>query len=82
MPRKKEGLGPAFSCRLREEQDRELRREAKKKKKPLVVILRRKLDKLGELEATSVTVEVQAVVDNATIDAIRGIDNLEPATNG
>lgn len=45
MPRKKQGLGPAFSCRLREEQDRLLRADAAFHDIPLVEALRRRLDK-------------------------------------
>jgi hypothetical protein len=51
MPRKKEGLGPAFSCRLHEAQDRDLRAEAKKKKKPLVTVLRQRMAELDERRA-------------------------------
>ncbi len=51
MPRKKEGLGPAFSCRLHEAQDRELRKEAKKTKQPLVAVLRKKLAEVPGYEA-------------------------------
>lgn len=40
MPRKKEGLGPAFSCRLRGDQDKLLRAQAKKDGLPLVTVLR------------------------------------------
>lgn len=53
MPRKKEGLGPAFSCRLRDEQDRRLRQEAKKKRKPLVTVLRSWVDELDKIKAAA-----------------------------
>jgi len=40
MPRKKEGLGPAFSCRLHEDQDVALRASAAQTGLPLVTVLR------------------------------------------
>lgn len=40
MPRKKEGLGAAFSCRLFEDQDKALREEARRVGIPLATLLR------------------------------------------
>lgn len=61
MPRKKEGLGPAFSCRLRADQDKMLRAEAKKKGLPLVTVLRLWFDDL--FGTTSTTSEPQEVTN-------------------
>lgn len=49
--RRPEGLGKAFSCRLRLDQDQELRAEATKKNRTLVSVLREKLDELQSLKA-------------------------------
>lgn len=46
MGRKSEGLGPAFSCRLRADQDAALRAEALRLEKPLVTVLRSWIDSL------------------------------------
>lgn len=45
MPPKKKGLGPAFSCRLREDQDRVIRADAAFHGITKVEALRRRLDK-------------------------------------
>jgi hypothetical protein len=44
-PKKNKDLGPAFSCRLRVEQDVAIRAEAADKGVTLVEVLRRRLDK-------------------------------------
>lgn len=44
MPPKKKGLGPAFSCRLREDQDRIVRADAEFHGITKVEALRRRLD--------------------------------------
>lgn len=43
--RKPEGLGAAFSCRLRKDQDSALRKEASSQGLPLVAVLRRWVDR-------------------------------------
>ena len=49
MGRKSEGLGPAFSCRLRADQDAALRAEALRQDKPLVTVLRQWIDQLNAM---------------------------------
>lgn len=48
--RKPEGLGPTFSCRLRADQDRDVRDEAARENKPLVTVIRERLDELKALK--------------------------------